>query len=167
MGMPHFSPPMSPSGLSPPRSPMKAFGLSGFSQISRYSDPHSASRSTVAKGLNYEDMVIAELLGSLEGMNISDTGAGLKTGGPNKAPGLWVDIAYDNTVADNDHQHQFNVSRSTPINSPALPTRNYNNFNDYSTDSASYYANVADDSKAINDGGLPGPDLGWVNELLM
>lgn len=167
MGMPHFSPPMSPSGLSPPRSPMKAFGLSGFSQMSRYSDPHSASRSTVAKGLNYEDMVIAELLGSLEGMNISDTGAGLKTGGPNKAPRLWVDVGYDNTVADNDHQHQFNVSRSTPINSPALPTRNYNNFNDYSTDSASYYANVADDSKAINDGGLPGPDLGWVNELLM
>uniref|UniRef100_A0A7C8YEN8 Uncharacterized protein n=1 Tax=Opuntia streptacantha TaxID=393608 RepID=A0A7C8YEN8_OPUST len=107
-------------------------------------------------------MVIAELLGSFEGMNISEAVVGPKTDGLNKAPGLWVDV-----VADNDHQNQFNLFPSTAINSPASSTGDYNNFNANSTDSASYYGNVADGRKGINDSGLPGPDLRWVDDLLV
>jgi len=154
---------------------MKAVGLSGFSPVSRYSDRISAcgSGETLGlsnKGLSYEDVLIAQLLGSLEGMSINEAMAGLKSClDPNK--GLWVDVGYDNATIGNEEvqqpQMQFSVSPSTPINRPAYSPRNLfsNPISDnYSASASGKGFNLIEEKG--NESGLPGPDLGWVNDLL-
>ena len=159
---------------------MKAVGLSGFSPISRYSDRISACGSGDSlglsnKGLSYQDVLIAELLGSLEGMSINEAIAGLKSGlVPNK--GLWVDVGHDNVAIGNDdlqqqqqQQMQFSLSPSTPINPPAYsPSNLFNNANSHSYSSSASAGNSFNlvEEKG-NESALPGPDLGWVNDLLM
>lgn len=172
----NFSPPMSPS-LSPPLSPMKAVGLSGFAPVSLYSDRISACGSGDSvrlsnKGLSYQDVLIAELLGSLEGMSINEAIVDLKSGLLANR-GLWVDVGHDNAAIGNDElqqqQMQFSLSPSTPINPPAYSPRNL--FNNANSDNYSPSASAGNGFNLVvekaNESGLPGPDLGWVNDLLM
>ncbi|XP_021742498.1 zinc finger CCCH domain-containing protein 2-like [Chenopodium quinoa] len=148
------------SNFSPPMSPMKAVGAR---PLSRYSDRVSACGS---KGLSYEDMVIAELLGSLEGISLNEAMS------PNKAShvqghghgrGLWVDVGgYESgsgIVPGDEYQQQqeyhqqqqqqqmqFSLSPSTPIR---------NRF--FNANNESVVGGLIDES----------PDIGWVNDLLM
>ncbi|XP_074287546.1 zinc finger CCCH domain-containing protein 2-like [Silene latifolia] len=158
MGMSHFSPPMSP---------MKAVGGRGLS-LSRYAErgEEAAFMMSNNKGVTYEDVLIAELLGSMDGMNLNEA-----VGSPSKGRGLWVDVGgYDNNNAINNYDYnndninqqmvQFSFSPSTPVNSP-------------STSRSFFSSNVASPGP-----GGPGPvsgnvagveespDLGWVNDLL-
>ncbi|KNA11744.1 hypothetical protein SOVF_132290 [Spinacia oleracea] len=163
------------SNFSPPMSPMKAVGARGLSGFSRYSDRVSACGT---KGLSYEDIVIAELLGSLEGMSLNDAAAMTTPNKTTHGRGLWVDVGdYDSgsgigcggdeyqhfqqhTPQQQQQQMQFTLSPSTPINQQSVfssPRNNVNYFNGNPESSVSVPTIVTDES----------PDLGWVNDLLM
>ncbi|KAK9664221.1 hypothetical protein RND81_14G027000 [Saponaria officinalis] len=148
MGMSHFSPPMSP---------MKAVGARG---LSRYAD-HRVGSPSGNKGVTYEDFLLAELLGSMEGVNLNEP-----VGSPNTTRGLWVDVSgYDNDNGINNHDYgnnnnnndnnnnnqmmQFSFSPTTQMTTPNT-SRSY-----LSSKNASPVCTV-DES----------PDLGWVNDLL-
>ncbi|XP_057523096.1 zinc finger CCCH domain-containing protein 2-like [Amaranthus tricolor] len=137
------SPPISPS-LSPPMSPMKAMTARGLAGLTRYSDRVSACGS---KGLSYEDMVIADILGSFDGMNLSETLS------PNKqGRGLWVDVnGYDDNGIADDY-----------VSPSVFSSRNLFTANSDSSVSGAVF-NTINNNGAVEDS----PDLGWVNELLM
>lgn len=163
LGLSNFSPPMSPS-LSPPMSPMKAVSARGLSGFSRYSDRVAACGS---KGMSYEDMVIADLLGSLEGMSLSEAMSPANKAGHSR--GLWVDVGgYDNGVGEDYQQQlphqqmQFSLSPSTPINNQSAFTSSRNYFSAANADS-SVSGVVNNNNNSFDES----PDLGWVNDLLM
>ncbi|KAL2937850.1 Zinc finger CCCH domain-containing protein 2 [Bienertia sinuspersici] len=161
LGLSNFSPPLSPT-LSPPMSPMKAVGGRGLS-LSRYSDRVAACG---AKALSYEDMVIADILGSLDGINLNDaitpTNANRGVGGR----GLWVDVGgYDNGLGDENHLHQQQQQQQMQFSNNASvfsSSRNY--FSPNSTDSPVSAGVINNNNNGMTD---ESPDLGWVNDLLM
>ncbi|GAB4859581.1 hypothetical protein Ancab_011049 [Ancistrocladus abbreviatus] len=156
LGMSNFSPPLSPS-LSPPVSPLKevaaVLGLSGFSSISRMGISNLGADS--AMGLSYKD-VLNELMNSLERVNLGqDQG--------NNGIGSWID-GFNYHEGDDQQQRQFVLS-PTPNPSKDFFSSS-NSFDSSSATCLSSNALNVDDAKC-SDGGLSGPDLGWVNDLLM
>lgn len=138
-GMSHLSPPH-----SPPLSPGKPRSLNGFSPISRY-NPECNLNGV----LSYKD-ALTELMSSFESMNIDDANATLPTAAaaPPRPTIPWIDVASLNA----EDQLQFILSPSTPnISTAASATHSGENRGN------------ADNGW----GGASGPDLGWVNELLM
>ncbi|KAG7022951.1 Zinc finger CCCH domain-containing protein 2, partial [Cucurbita argyrosperma subsp. argyrosperma] len=136
-GMSHLSPPH-----SPPLSPGNPRSMNGFSPISRYSNPDQSKLKGV---LSYKD-ALTELMSSIESMNIDDANATLAAAIPAPRPTPWIDVSSLNP----EDQLQFILSPSTPNISAA--------------------ANLTCEHKSNADNGwasTSGPDLGWVNDLLM
>lgn len=156
MGVPHFSPPASPS---PPLSPVSRHcSGSKFSPFCRYGASENSDfkkySSTVGM-LSYKD-VVTELMSSLEAMNVSEAShAGSSNGNGNQ---LWVDVCED------QHPQQFILSPSKP-NYPSGSSRDFFNGGGTSKNKSSS-CNNTDDHKQLNDNGWSCPDLGWVNDLL-
>ncbi|PSS14470.1 Zinc finger CCCH domain-containing protein [Actinidia chinensis var. chinensis] len=136
--------PVSPPSLSPPISPAKPHSMNWFSPpLSRYGDRFGSG------DLSYKDVVITELMSSLEGMNVNE---GSSHGVVGKRNLSLVDVNFNNT---GDDQQQFVLSPSTP--SPS--------------GSGGYFSHGDSSSKSfiderVHDTGLACPDLGWVNDLL-
>ncbi|KAF5732578.1 zinc finger family protein [Tripterygium wilfordii] len=163
LGMPHLSPPMSPS---PPLSPVKHIGINGFSPLSRFGGCESCNLSKLSTGVvSYKEM-LTELMNSMEAMKFSESvSSPCSSTTPNNnnrnvnVP--WLDVSFN--VEDHQQQH-FTLSPSTPS-----PSGSGNLFRE---DYSSKITVTAADLDKMNDnstefGGPADPDLGWVNELLM
>lgn len=158
-GMSHFSPPVSPSSSSsPPPSPLKPRSVvSPISPISRYSAVNMNPHHGV---VSYKDM-FAELVNSLEGLSFNE---GSPVSGA-KAPNFpWLDVSLEeqqqqqnpfivSSFGCEDKQNQFIFSPpsiQTPTNGKFCRNRFMGN-----------------DNKVVGGADVNGPDLAWVNELLM
>ncbi|RVW46867.1 Zinc finger CCCH domain-containing protein 2 [Vitis vinifera] len=142
MGTSHFSPPASPS---PPLSPVNPT----YSPISRYNDRSTSLDSSNMSQfrhvmLSYNKDVVAELMSSLEAINI------------NEASPEHTNPLVDSCFASEDHQ-QFSLSPSIPN---ASGSRHFFN-GDCSSKSS------IEDKLSSENGSWACPDLGWVNDLLM
>ncbi|GAB2274777.1 hypothetical protein Dimus_009550 [Dionaea muscipula] len=189
-GMAHMSPPLSPPAASPPLSPVSAVvprGGAGFSTtttttaaaaVSRIIggdrlDSRGGLRGTYddLRGLSYKELALNELMSSMEGVNILNDGLG---GG--NVP--WVDVVNgdDDCICGQQQQQQFVMSPSSTPNPP--PMNYFNSLNCFDPcaaaassgyrDNIGFNSNDGDDSRTlVNGGGAAGPDLGWVNDLLM
>ncbi|TKY48885.1 Zinc finger CCCH domain-containing protein 2 [Spatholobus suberectus] len=160
-GMSHYSPPLSPSSssTSPPPSPLKP--RNGVSPISRYSavnvNPH---RGVVS----YKD-VFAELVNSLEGLSFNE---GSPVSGA-IAPNLpWLDVPVNceeqqqpfivSSFGCEDQQQQQQQFIFSPPSTTQIPTS--------SNGKVCGNKFLGNDNKVVG-ADVNGPDLAWVNELLM
>ncbi|GMG98569.1 hypothetical protein Nepgr_000409 [Nepenthes gracilis] len=156
--MSHFSPP----SLSPPVTPVKAAKeLSGSLSISRMGDwiareglcgavtgcSAPVLDELALRGLSYKD-ALNELMESFDGVNLNDFS--------------WVNDLFN---YDGDDHQQFVLSPSTPNTSGS--TRKFSSFTANSCDSCSNNNIAINFDDKCNDKGLSGPDLGWVDDLLM
>ncbi|GFZ12896.1 zinc finger C-x8-C-x5-C-x3-H type family protein [Actinidia rufa] len=138
------SPPMSPRSLSPPISPAKPHSMNWFSPpLSRYGHQFGSG------DLSYKDLVITELMSSLEGMNVNAASHGV--GGKRNLS--WVDVHFNNI---GDDQPQFVLSPSTPS-----PSGSGGYFSHGDSSSSKSFID-----ERVHDRGLACPDFGWVNDLL-
>ncbi|GKU93089.1 hypothetical protein SLEP1_g6717 [Rubroshorea leprosula] len=142
LGLSHLS--RSPP-LSPPLSPVKQPSLSGHSPLSRYADRQRKFGSDMAT-VTYKD-VLNELLASIEAMNFSEISS--PVGNTTTKTTMNSNIPYLDVCFNGDDQQKFLQS---PVPSPS------NHPGD------SFSARFAGDHAKLN---YNGPDLGWVNELLM
>ncbi|KAM7498090.1 hypothetical protein LguiA_022504 [Lonicera macranthoides] len=131
MGFHHFSP-----ANSPPLSPVKSTGLSPVSRFGERLIRFGGGN------LSHKDAV-TELMGSLEGMNVSESSLPFsRNRSRNQHQNLsWVDVSFSG-----DDQQQFVLSPSTPIPSESV--------------------NFFSGEESLSENGLTGLDLGWVNDLL-
>ncbi|XP_061368207.1 zinc finger CCCH domain-containing protein 2-like [Gastrolobium bilobum] len=162
----NFSPPLSPSSsASPPLSPASK----RVSTISRYGASCCSVNHHHHHGVvSYKD-VLTELMSSLEGLKFGE-------GSPvsaSKAPNLnlpWLDVSLNcedqkqfivspsvSSFFCEDQQQQFILSPSTQT--PTSSNVKYSNSKIFSN-------NNNNDNKVVA-ADINGPDLGWVNELLM
>ncbi|KAL7000433.1 hypothetical protein U1Q18_001583 [Sarracenia purpurea var. burkii] len=142
--MSHFSPPMSPSGLSSPPSPVKSRSISGLSPMMRYKDLLGRSDLCGFGQFNPGGALTHELMRSLESMNVNEA----------SSPS-WVDGSFNH---GNDQQ-QFVVSPSTRNNPSG--SRKFLNTQELNCSNKSFV-----DHDKPNYADLAGPDLDWINELL-
>ncbi|KAI5652495.1 hypothetical protein M9H77_29682 [Catharanthus roseus] len=146
IGIPNYSPPMSPS-LSPPLSPVKS---ARFSPVSRYKDNFAQfnSSNSSSGGLSYKD-AMNELMNSIEAMHVNEIAS------PNGRNLQFLDVNFNN----GDDQPQFILSPSTSTPSPSPTKFHHGRFSN---------KNFIEENKYYEDinGGFSGPDLGWVNDLL-
>ncbi|XP_020229358.1 zinc finger CCCH domain-containing protein 2 [Cajanus cajan] len=153
----HFSPPLSPSSsTSPPQSPLKPLSGVSLSPISRYGAVNVNHHHGV---VSYKDM-FAELVNSLEGLSFNE---GSPVSGA-KAPNLpWLDVSFNYEEQQQQKQQQqqppfivssFGCDDQQFIFSPPAKGKLCCN-------------KIMGNENKVVGGDVNGPDLAWVNELLM
>ncbi|KAG4978374.1 hypothetical protein JHK86_037848 [Glycine max] len=161
-GMSHFSPPLSPSSSSsPPPSPLKP--RNAVSPISRYSavnvNPHHV--------VSYKD-VFTELVNSLERLSFNE---GSPVSGA-KAPNFpWLDVSLNCEEQQQQQQNPFIVpsfgcedqqqQNQFIFSPPSIQTPTNGKF------CSNRFMGNDNNNKVVGGADVNGPDLAWVNELLM
>ncbi|KAK7324707.1 hypothetical protein VNO77_28489 [Canavalia gladiata] len=163
-GMSHYSPPLSPSSsTSPPLSPLKP--RNGVSPVSRYGASGAVNHHHHLGGVvSYKD-VVTELMNSLEGLSFNE-GSPISTSKLHNLP--WLDVPLN----CEEQQQQFIVSPSG-ASFGCEDQQHQQHFIFSQTPTGSSNGNfgcnkfLGNDNKIVVGADVNGPDLGWVNDLLM